>query len=312
MGPMQGEGERVVRGESQGGRGGAAESGRGTFVLGVGAQKAGTTWLYSYLRRSPKFVHGYRKEYHVFDSRDLPTEEWMRDRILQMAQDELDKAKRGEPADPEQLHRASMYADPKYYYDYFAGLLASRPRFRAAGDVTPDYALLPEERYRDIKDQFAKRRVRTVAAFLMRDPVERIYSQVRMQQGRRPARFPKPAEEMVADLFADHKYDARSRYEHTIRNVDAVFAEDEVYYGFYETLFQEKEVRRACDMVGIPFHDPDFGERRNASQAKSGEGLAESVVRDVAKHLGETYRTVAARFPDQDLTEIWPSARHVL
>ena len=42
-----------------------------TFLLGVGCQKGGTTWLYDYLATSPQFKHGHRKEYHVFDAIDL-------------------------------------------------------------------------------------------------------------------------------------------------------------------------------------------------------------------------------------------------
>jgi hypothetical protein len=285
---------------------------RGTFLLGVGAQKAGTTWLYSYLRRSRQFVHGYRKEYHVFDSLDVPSETWMRDRILRLADTELQKARRGEEADAEQLHRASMYADPTYYYEFFAGMLSRGPHRRLTGDVTPDYALLPEERFRTIKDEFAARRVRTAVVFLMRDPVERIYSQIRMQQGRQPRRFPKSAEEMVAEIHDTPVYQRRSRYEETIRRVDAVFAADDVHYGFYEDLFTESSVRAVCDVLRIPFHDPDFDVRRNPSQAKSEDGLPPDVVEMVAKNLAPTYRAVQERFPERDLTALWPSARHVL
>jgi hypothetical protein len=289
-----------------------ADDAVGTFVLGVGAQKAGTTWLYAYLRQSPEFRHGFRKEYHVFDSLDVPSEQWMRDRILRMADDELQKARKGEPADAEQLHRAAMYADPKFYYDYFAGLLATSPRARAVGDVTPDYAFIPRERYADIKEQFRRRRVRTVAVFLMRDPVDRIYSHIRMRKGRQPDRFPEPAEELLARTHTGENYQLRTRYHQTIENVDAVFGPDEVHYGFYEELFSVDEVRRITDLVGIPFHAPDFDERRNASKAERKDELPESLVAEVAQNLADTYRGVAARFPDKDLTEIWPSARHVL
>lgn len=283
-----------------------------SFVLGLGAQKAGTTWLYAYLRRSRRFAHGYRKEYHVFDSLDLPSEQWMRDRILGMAHEELEKARRGEPADAEQLHRASMYADPSFYYDYFAGLLASKKRYTVTGDLTPDYGLLPAERLSDIKDQFARRRVRTVAVCLLRDPVDRIYSQVRMQQGRRPARFPKPAEEMLEELFTEPVYELRSRYETTLGAMDTVFAPDERYVGLYEELFDEAEIQAICDRVGIPFHEPDFEQRRNVSRVKADGGPPESVARMMAQHFRPTYEAVAERFPEKDITAVWPHARHVL
>ena len=300
---------------SAGAASGGAPAGKGpqkTFLLGAGCQKGGTTWLHKYLAASPQCVPGYRKEYHVFDSLDLPSEEWMRDRILGMADDELQKARRGEPADAEQLHRASMYADPEFYFDYFAGLLRSRPRFRLTADMTPDYAMLSAERMEHIRSSFEKRRVRTVSVFLMRDPVERIWSQIRMQQKRRPERFPASAEEMVLKLYDQPMYEMRTRYEQTIRTLDSVFEQDHLYYGFYETLFDEDEIRKVCDLVGIRFHDPNFDKKANVSQAKAEGGLPDDVIRTVAEHYRETYHTVAERFGFDDLTSLWPNSRFVL
>ena len=38
-----------------------------TFVLGVGAQKAGTSWLHHQLASRADTDFGFLKEYHVFD-----------------------------------------------------------------------------------------------------------------------------------------------------------------------------------------------------------------------------------------------------
>ena len=44
-----------------------------TFLLGLGAQKAGTAWMHRYLESSPQCDPGFRKEYHVWDAVDLPS-----------------------------------------------------------------------------------------------------------------------------------------------------------------------------------------------------------------------------------------------
>jgi hypothetical protein len=282
-----------------------------TFALGVGCQKGGTTWLHRYLAGSPQCAPGYRKEYHVFDSKDLASEEWMRDRILGMADDELQKARRGEPADAVQLHRASMYADPEFYYDYFAGLLRSERRIRLTADMTPDYAMLSVERIAEIKASFEKRRVRTVSIFLMRDPVERIWSQIRMQHKRRPERFPAPSEDMVAKLYDDPLYEVRTRYDATFRALDSVFDQDHIYYGFYERLFDEAEIQKVCDLVGIKFRRPNFDKRANAS-AKVVSALPDDLVRTVAHHYRDVYHAVAERFEIDNLPELWPNSRFVI
>lgn len=281
-----------------------------TFVLGAGAQKAGTTWLYSYLKASPAFAAGYRKEYHVFDSLDLESEWRSKERIISLAEEALRDAREGRSPDAAVLHRMSMYADPRFYFEYFTNLVTRRPAKHVTADLTPSYALLGADRMRQIREGFAKRGVRTVAIFLMRDPVDRIWSQVRMQKDRQPDRMVDPSEELLLERYALPAYDSRSRYDRTIETLDAVFGADEVHYGFYESLFTLPAVQAVCDLVGVEAHPPELDVRRNAVPATT--RLPESTERTVAEHFRGVYETVQARFPHVDLTELWPSARHVL
>ena len=46
--------------------------GPGVFLLGIGAQKAGTTWLHAQLNRRRDADFGFLKEYHVHDALTLP------------------------------------------------------------------------------------------------------------------------------------------------------------------------------------------------------------------------------------------------
>jgi hypothetical protein len=282
-----------------------------TFLVGAGCQKGGTTWLFRYLKESPQFVRGYMKEYHVFDALDLESEDLTRNRIMRRAEEALAAARSGEPIDARVLHRLSMYGNPNLYYDYFSGLLMTRPDGRLTADMTPDYGMLPAARFRDIKEGFASRGVRTVSIFLMRDPVERIWSHIRMQDQRFPNMFDQPPHEVLRERHAAANYAMRTRYDRTIAALDEVFDPSEVYYGFYEDLFSEERMREICSFLGIDFVRPDFDQRRNASE-RPVEPLAEEIVKVVASHFGEVYDAVATRFPDVDLGALWPSARHVL
>ncbi len=283
-------------------------AGQRTFVLGVGAQKAGTTWLHRYLEASPAFAPGFRKEYHVFDTVDVPSATWSRDRVITLAERALADLKEGRPADAEVLHRMSMCGNPTYYYDYFAALLRRDPRRHVTADITPAYALLPESRFREIREELAARGVRTVPVFVMRDPVERIWSQARMQHQR--AETPsRTAEELVRERYADEAFAARSEYHRTIDALDAAFGDD-VHYAFYERLFTDESVAALCAAAGIPVHPARYDERPNA--ARGDERLSDAAAREVAEHLAEVYRRVAERFPGVDLAELWPTARFVL
>jgi hypothetical protein len=284
-----------------------------TFLLGVGAMKAGTTWLHDHLAASPQCQPGLRKEYHVFDSLDLEKEPYLLSRVVAKAHASLDAVAEARPTDPTFLVQASMIADEELYFDYFTALLSRSPETRLTLDITPGYALLSAERLARIRGSFEQRGVRAVAAYLMRDPVERIWSQVRMQKRRRPEHNPGTAEELVAQRYAEPAYAERTTYDVTVRNLDAAFGELAAY-AFYEELFAPEtaasELARLSGFLGIDNHDPDLGAQFNVSP-RSAE-LPESTVREVAEHFRPTYEFVASRFPDRDLPRIWPSSRFVL
>ena len=281
-----------------------------TFLLGAGCQKGGTTWLYRYLKQSPQFAAGYRKEYHVFDTRDVPGQTYMRNRIFDLAEEALANARRGEPADPEVLHRMSMYADPRFYFDYFAGLLALNPATVLTADMTPENALLSADRLRGIRSGFERRGIRTASLFVMRDPVDRVLSQIRMQHHRNPEKFSESVEASLFRLHSEESYDSRTRYDAIVGRLDSAFDEADIAYAFYEELFQPDQLRRICRTLGIDYHEPDLGRRANASPQTPDE-LSDDTARRVAEHYGDVYRFVQERFA-VDLTALWPFSRFVL
>jgi hypothetical protein len=280
----------------------------GTFLLGVGAMKAGTTWLHDHLAASPQCEPGLRKEYHVFDSLDLPEPPYLLGRVVDKARASLDVVAGGEATDATYLQQAAMVADTELYFDYFAGLL-TRPSVRLTLDVTPGYAMLSGPRLSGIRTSFEARGVTFRSLFMMRDPVERIWSQVRMQKRRRPAPNPGTAEELVAQRYAEPSYAERTRYETTLAALDGLG--DVTSHLFYEELFDPARsdglLRELAERLGIDHRPPDLGHQRNVSPRSA--ALPEAVVREVATYFAPTYAAVAQRFPERDLERIWPSAR---
>jgi hypothetical protein len=283
-----------------------------TFLLGVGCQKGGTSWLYDYLAGSPQFAQGYRKEYHVFDALDLPSEENTRLRLLKSAAKKATNPQPGDWRAATAVHRLSMFLDQRFYFDYFTGLLHQSPDIRLAADVTPAYSMLGPERFAQIRDAFASRDVTTLPVFLMRDPVERIWSQMRMHARLYPGHEASRTEsaEYVLAHYESAPYARRTAYHETIEALDSVFGPGEVYFGFYERLFTDAEVRRLCELAGIDFVAPGFDKRVHSSPKTA--DLPEDTVRKVAEHYRAVYLAVAERFPEVSLPELWPSSRFVL
>lgn len=263
----------------------------GTFLLGVGCQKGGTAWLHRYLEASPQCDPGFRKEYHVWDALDLASGRLARERI----------EKQGG-------QRAAFLVDPAAYFDYFAGLLAA-PGTRLTADITPGYAALPVERLAMIRAGFEERGVRPVAAYLLRDPVERIWSAARMDMRRRGDQAPEDPETRVGHMYKHPMYADRTRYDLTMDALEAAFPREAVFYGFYERLFTAETLAPLCALLGIDFHEPDPGRQVNVSPKSEGAALSEETRRTVARHFAPVYEAVQRRFPDLDLAALWPSAR---
>ncbi|MFM1823636.1 MAG: hypothetical protein RI967_1902 [Planctomycetota bacterium] len=146
--------------------------------LGVGAQKAGTTWLAENLRTHPGIFLPARKELHYFD---------------------------------ESFHRSLAS-----YARHFAPAGA-----RVAGEITPAYAILDDERL-----DFIRRVMPGVRAiYLLRDPVERAWSGTVMELAtlRNVDPHAIPTAHFVAHarsrqvLARSRHLDAIARWERTVR-----------------------------------------------------------------------------------------------
>ena len=284
----------------------AADPGTKTFLLGVGCQKGGTTWLQAYLAAAPECDPGFGLEYTIFDSLDVPEHTVVRGKIFERARASLEAVEAGTPTRPNDLLRLAMMADTRVYYDYFADLLR-RPGISLAMDITPNYALLPEARLREIRAELGQRGARPAAVFVMRDPVERVWSQVRMHKQRGARANPTPDHVLVERRYAKSTTELRTRYEATVRRLDDVFGED-VHYVFYEQLFAEAPLRSLSDFLGIAYRPTDVSRRLNVSP-KEAEALPDETVRQVAQHFRSTYEFVADRFGVADLPALWPSSR---
>lgn len=265
----------------------------GTFLLGVGCQKGGTAWMHRYLEASPQCDPGFRKEYHVWDALDLPSGKLAKERI---------EAQGGE--------RAAFLRDPDRYFDYFTGLLQPGD-IRLTADITPGYAGLSTDRLTMIRDGFLARNVRPVAVFLVRDPVERIWSAARMDMRRRGAEAPEDPETRVGHMYKHPMYADRTRYDRTMSALEASFGSDAVHYGFYERLFSAETLAGLCAFLGIDYHEPDLDRQVNVSPKSEGASLPEETVRTIARHFAPVYEAVQIRFPDVDLPSLWPSARYL-
>jgi hypothetical protein len=158
------------------------------ICLGVGATKSGTSWLHRYLAGHPGCHFRSIKELHYFDALERGTvNRQIATRSAEVAA--LTARAASGRAGPQVAARLADRTDwlrvltagredVPGYIDY---LLAGRAGRAVVGEVTPAYALVSEDRLHAMATMAPD--VRFV--YLMRDPVARLWSHVRMIAGRR-------------------------------------------------------------------------------------------------------------------------------
>lgn len=245
---------------------------RPIFLLGLGAQKAGTTWLHAYVSRSPGTNFGSIKEYHVWDGLmvpDLAEFDLRRQKVgLRTYLHDLRRRVKGKQRLPLLLRR-SMQRDTTRYFEHFARRLA-KDGVRLTGDITPSYSALSAETLACIRDGFDRRGITTKAVFLMRDPVERCLSAIRMYRRNgtsiQGVDITRTDQQALLDYVATRQAQLRTNYPHTLEAMKAVFPSQDIYVGLYETMFSPAEVARLSSFLNLPPAHGFVEERFNMTQ----------------------------------------------
>jgi hypothetical protein len=272
----------------------ATHSSNKVFLLGVGAQKSGTSWLHTQLHQRQDANFGFCKEYHILDALTLPQFAHFQPRLIA-------------PWKWRTWRRKRFLQDSNRYFDYFNHLL-SKPAIKLTGDITPSYSCLSAETLAWTRDQLSKRGITTRVVFLLRDPVERILSQQRMQLRKRGELQPELEREQLlrASRKLKHQSSQRSDYLHTLKALQTTFAPEELFIDLYERLFTEPVFRQLCHHLKIDYQEPSWGQRVNESRSTT--DLPEEVLANIGLNQAKIYQGVAELLPELNLDMHWSLA----
>jgi hypothetical protein len=269
------------------------------FLLGVGAQKAGTTWLHAYLRSLPEVDLGFMKEYHVFDQGHV------RD-TTPNRRDVFKNNFRSYFGSDNLAKRYKFRRNHKHYFDYFLNLVDKSDEVFVTGDITPSYAALSPDVFRYVKSSLEAKGFRVRVIFLMRDPVARCISANRMYS--RPTLLSSSGDENLEAELLEKKYQQvrfriRTRYDLTIANLEQVFAPEELYFGFYEELFSDKALSEICSFLELPFRRGNYDQVVHGTKVKS--ELPEATKTLVRNYYSGVYDFVLNRFGTDRIKSLW-------
>lgn len=176
----------------------AAGDTRGPDFLCIGAQKAGTRWLFDQLAFHPGFWMPPVKELHYLnDSKRFlkfarPLLEQAERSLKAASRRRARKVERPLTADDIDWLKARIWLHGRGQdLDLYARLFNPRGE-RLSGDICPPYAIISDEAARGVRARFPEARI----VYLIRDPVERFWSQYCMIL----RRHPRPAPESLASV----------------------------------------------------------------------------------------------------------------
>ncbi|GGA64505.1 hypothetical protein GCM10011369_02330 [Neiella marina] len=227
----------------------------------IGAQKSGTTWLYHQLAKHKQVHMPTLKEIHYFDElhRQVPStltdrwfgKHWMNKRwrkinlymLIKLAKLDFSNAK---------WFWHYLYSERNWaWYDkLFANASNSM-----SGDITPDYAVLNEQLVADIHQRYPELKI----IYLMRDPVERKWSQIKMVLGEQKGRDFKTVPAEQYRKAAEDWQDEHGNYAETIELWQRYYGKEQMFIGFYDELKQDPSelYGRILDFLGLPRHYED-------------------------------------------------------
>jgi hypothetical protein len=232
-----------------------SSKGRYPDFIGIGAQKAGTTWLYRNLRDHPQ-IWMPKKEVHYFDQRINDTSFKLSTRLFGGRPEDhawRRQVKHWTGVHLRKLSLPGLLWVYRYYMrppddDWYATLFAAGEG-QTTGEITPNYSVLDLEQIAHVQEIMPEAKI----IFLMRNPIERAWSQTVMYFDKIEGRQVDEVREEEFLDFTRGQSSLHTDYLRTLENWGSFFPEKQIFVGFLEDIhfYPNRLLARAYRFLGV-------------------------------------------------------------
>ncbi len=284
--------------------------GDAVLMYGIGAVKAGTSWLFSYLEGHPECAMPPIKElkyFYILESGYYGGQIKLTRNLVQELKQKLEDGKAKDvQAVKQRLNKARHWLKvlnlreeaPEAYGAY---MMDQARGAKLTADITPEYCMMPVSRLKQMAGLVAETRF----VYILRDPVDRLWSNIRMNARRKSDNaelmrgYALAEVDEVLNGKPNQAYE-RSDYAGGLDVLEQAVPSEDRKVLFYETLFKDDTIRDLCAFLGLSNHAAPLKKRVH-------EGIP--VKLDIARRnglqklLAPQYHAVEKRF--QTLPAAW-------
>ncbi len=267
---------------------------RAPDFIGIGAQKSGTTWLYRNLEFHPELFMPRVKELQYFNEIYLPKHrEWISGHRNSGAKDALSYYLNNTPPDKMDLaiiHSITSYAvelpDDEWYRRMFAVASPSQ----ICGEITPEYSLLPPAGVAHA----IKISPHAKIIFLLRDPIERNWSHIRMIMTQNPH-----DEHNILEMVRWLDVVERARYGEIFRRWSSFVAPSNIYVDTIDQIAADPMavLKRISIFLGIRYLPQYFNEAaKPVHVGERQDPIPDDAYQLMRQQLEQVYNDIANTF----------------
>lgn len=225
--------------------------------LGIGAHKAGTTWLDVNLREHPQIWMPPIKGVHFFDhpTSRLAKRIYGKKDFLIAARTHALQTLAAFPKDRDwaQLSWALRYWLSARSEDWYQSLFPRRDGV-VTGEVTPSYAHISEERIRRLHQRMPAIKI----IYLLRNPIDRAWSNAAMHLRKMPNNgMDRVSDDWIVAHFNREKMIARADYVANLQRWERHVGHDRIFVGFFDQLERDPAelLRQVFEFLGVGSSD---------------------------------------------------------